>query len=178
MSLLSITYKDNLKLPEARPPRGRVFLRTACAFSRAVIIRASANAHLLRAKANDLCLSCHLSTPETVASRYMPTITLTANNTMGHPYERHPVSGSRDPLTGGEMSCMSCHQAHGGTQLHLLKAAAEIPEDAMNHDTETKDMCRQCHLRMWGMEGASSGRKKKTKEKKDASSPPARTVPY
>ena len=126
---------------------------------------ASANAHLLRAKANDLCLSCHLSTPETVASRYMPTITLTANNSMGHPYERHPVSGSHDPLTGGEMTCMSCHQAHGGTQLHLLKAAAEIPEDALNHDTETKDMCRQCHLLMWGLEGTSLKNKKSKKKK-------------
>jgi Doubled CXXCH motif (Paired_CXXCH_1) len=137
----------------------------------------SANPRLERAKVNELCLSCHLRTKESVSSRYMPTIELTADNSTGHPYLRHPVSGSHDALNGGEMSCMSCHRAHGGTQLHLLKAAAEIPEDALNHDTETKDMCRQCHLRMWGLEGASL-RKKKTKEKKGASPPPARTVPY
>lgn len=126
---------------------------------------ASANPGLLRAKVNELCLSCHLRTPESVPSSYMPTIALTVNNSMGHPYERHPVSGSRDPLTGGEMSCMSCHLAHGGTQPHLLKVGAEIPEDAMNQNTETKDMCRKCHLLMWGLEGSSL--KAKNKKKKD-----------
>jgi predicted CXXCH cytochrome family protein len=82
---------------------------------------------------------------------------------MGHPYERHPVSDSRDPLTGGEMTCMSCHRAHAGTQPHLLKAAAEIPEDAINQNTMTKDMCRKCHLRMWGLEGATLKKKNKKK---------------
>ncbi len=121
----------------------------------------SANAHLLRSKVNDLCLTCHLRTKESVPSRYMPTIELTANNSMGHPYLRHPVSGSHDDLNGGEMSCMSCHRAHGGTQLHLLRAAEEIPEDALNHNTETKDMCNKCHQRMWGLEGASLNKKHK-----------------
>ena len=121
----------------------------------------SANPRLLRAKVNDLCLSCHLRTAETVPSRYLPTIALTDNNSIGHPYERHPVSGSRDPLTGQEMSCVSCHQAHGGAQLHLLKMAAEIPEDALNRNTETQDMCRECHLRLWGLNGVTSGKKKK-----------------
>src|SRR5579863_660231 len=116
---------------------------------------------LLRAKVNELCLSCHLRTTYSVPSRYMPTINLTANNTMAHPYERHPVGGSRDPLNGAEMTCMSCHMPHGGRQAHLLKAAAEIPEDAMNQNIETKDMCRQCHLRMWGLEGASLKKKHK-----------------
>jgi hypothetical protein len=62
------------------------------------------------------------------------------------------------------MSCVSCHTAHGGTKLHLLKMGSEIPEDAMNQNTETKDMCRKCHLLMWGLEGASI---KKKNEKKD-----------
>ena len=92
----------------------------------------------------------------------MPAIELTADNSIGHPYVRHPVSGSRDSLNGGEMSCMSCHHAHGSTQLHLLKAAAEIPEDALNRNAETKDMCHQCHLRMWGLD--DSGLKKKHKK--------------
>lgn len=121
----------------------------------------STNARLLRAKVNDICLSCHLQTPGSVSSNYMPTIALTLNNTMGHPYERHPVSGSHDVVNGGEMSCMSCHRAHGGSQAHLLKAAAEVPEDALNHVTETKDMCRKCHLLMWGLEGASVKKNKK-----------------
>ena len=125
----------------------------------------STNPRLLRAKANELCLRCHLRTPESAPSRYMPTIALTNNNSMGHPYERHPVSGSRDPLTGGEISCMSCHLAHGGAQLHLLKMGAEIPEDALNHNTETKDMCRKCHLMIWGLEGSATGKKHKKKAK-------------
>ena len=125
----------------------------------------SGNPRLLRAKVNELCLSCHLRTPESVSSRYLPTIALVVNNSIGHPYERHPVSGSPDPLTGTEMSCMSCHLAHGGMQPHLLKMGAEIPEDALNQSTETKDMCRKCHLLMWGLEGAShKNRKQKGKK--------------
>lgn len=93
----------------------------------------------------------------------MPTIALTAKDSMGHPYERHPVSGSRDPLTGGEMSCVSCHQTHGGAQLHLLKMGAAIPEDALNQNTETNDMCRKCHLLLWGLDGASNHKKNKRK---------------
>ena len=123
----------------------------------------SQNSKLLRAKANELCLNCHLLTPQTVPSRYMPTIALTANNTTGHPYARHPVSGTLDPLTGEEMSCMSCHLAHGGGKTHYLKMAAEIPEDALNQNTETKDMCSKCHLRLWGLDGAGGNKKHKKK---------------
>ena len=125
----------------------------------------SANPWLLRAKVNELCLKCHLRTPESVPSRYLPTIALTDNNRMGHPYERHPVSGSHDPLTGGEMSCISCHLAHGGTKPHHLKMGSEIPEDALNQNTETKDMCRKCHLALWGLDGAAGKKNKKTKRK-------------
>jgi predicted CXXCH cytochrome family protein len=125
----------------------------------------SAYPHLMRAKVNEICLKCHLSTPGSVPSRFMPTITLTNDNSIGHPYERHPVSGSRDPLTGKEMSCVSCHLAHGGTKPHHLKMGSEIPEDALNQNTETKDMCRKCHVRMWGLEGVSE--KKKSKKSKN-----------
>ena len=124
----------------------------------------SPNSSLLRAKANELCLSCHLLKPETVRSRYMPTIVLTANNSRGHPYERHPVSGTLDPLTRQEMTCMSCHRAHGGGKEHYLKMASEIPEDALNHNAETKDMCTNCHMRLWGLEGVEE--KKKNKKNK------------
>ena len=125
----------------------------------------SANPHLLRGKVNDLCLSCHLRKAESTASRYMPTITLTSENRIGHPYERHPVSGTPDPLTGGEMSCISCHLPHGAGKPHLLKMASEIPEDALNQNTETNDMCRKCHMRLWGLDG-STGNKKKNKKAK------------
>ena len=123
----------------------------------------SAVPHLLRAKVNDLCLGCHLRTAESSSSQYMPTIALMDENRIGHPDAGHPVSGARDPLTGAEMSCVSCHTAHGGGKLHHLKMASEIPEDALNQNPETKDMCRQCHLRMWGLEGASDKKKKKHK---------------
>lgn len=120
---------------------------------------ASENAHLLRAQVNEICLQCHLRRADSIPSQYMPTITLVSENQVGHPYERHPVSKVRDPLTGGEMSCMSCHEAHGGTKLHLLKMGASIPEDALNQATETNDMCRKCHMRLWGLEGYSAGKK-------------------
>lgn len=121
----------------------------------------SSRAHLLRASVNELCLQCHLQNSESIASRYLPTITLTGDNRIGHPYQSHPVAGVLDPLTGDEMSCISCHRAHGGMQAHLLKMGAEIPEDALNQNTETKDMCRKCHMHMWGVDGtAKKGRKK------------------
>jgi predicted CXXCH cytochrome family protein len=112
----------------------------------------SDNPRLLRAKVNDLCLECHLRSSKVPQSRYMPTIDLSLNNSMGHPYERHPVSGVPDPLTGAEMSCLSCHLPHGGSKLHYLKMGSEIPEDALNQNTETNDMCHKCHLRMWGLD--------------------------
>lgn len=122
----------------------------------------SSNAHLLRARVNELCLSCHLRTAETVSSPYMPSIALTSNNSIGHPYARHPVSGTGDPITGGEMSCLSCHSAHGAAQPHLLKMGAEIPEDALNQNTETKDICRKCHMVLWGLDNpGKKGKKKK-----------------
>jgi len=115
---------------------------------------------LLNAKVNEICLECHLRRPGQLSSQYIPTITLSLNNTMGHPYERHPVSGVIDPLTGTEMSCMSCHLAHGGTMPHYLKMAAEIPEDALNQNVETNDMCHKCHMRLWGLDNSTKKKKK------------------
>ena len=120
---------------------------------------------LLRAKVNDLCLDCHLQSAAKRASRCMPTIELSSDQRMGHPYARHPVSGSRDPISGGEMSCISCHMAHGGNKPHQLKMGAEIPEDALNQNTETKDLCETCHMKLWGMEGAGASKKGKKKIK-------------
>lgn len=121
---------------------------------------ASAYPRLLRVRVNEVCLQCHLQRQGKVLYPDLPVIALTMNNSMGHPYERHPVSGVIDPLTGNEMSCVSCHLAHGGTMLHHLKMGAEVPEDALNQNTETKDMCHTCHLRLWGLEGATSKKKK------------------
>jgi len=121
----------------------------------------SANPWLLRAKVNDLCLSCHLYTPGSVPTHYLPKIELTLNDSAGHPTARHPVSGFSDPLRGGELSCISCHLAHGGTKLHHLRMGSEIPEDALNQNTETRDMCEKCHMRLWGLDGVSGKKKKK-----------------
>jgi len=115
---------------------------------------------LLRTKVNDLCLDCHLQSKAKHASRYVPTIELTDDHRVGHPYARHPVGGARDPLSGEEMSCISCHLPHGGNKLHQLKMGAEIPEDALNQNTETRDMCEKCHMKLWGLEGAPGNKKK------------------
>ena len=124
----------------------------------------SGNRHLLKAKVNELCLNCHLHRGDDVSSQYLPTIALADDNSMGHPFERHPVSKFKDPLTGDEMSCLSCHTPHGGAKLHQLKMASAIPEDALNHVTETNDMCRKCHMKMWGLEDYSAGKKKNKKK--------------
>ena len=116
---------------------------------------------LLRAKVNDVCLDCHLQGRAKRGSRYLPTIELSSDYRVGHPYARHPVGGARDPLSGEEMSCLSCHMPHGSNKLHQLKMGAEIPEDALNQNTETRDMCEKCHMKLWGMEGAGTRRKKK-----------------
>ena len=118
---------------------------------------------LLRARVNDVCLDCHLQGRVKHPSRYLPTIELTSDYRFGHPYARHPVNGSPDPITGGEMSCLSCHLPHGGNKLHQLKMGAEIPEDALNQNTETRDMCEKCHRKLWGMEGANQTAHKKKK---------------
>jgi predicted CXXCH cytochrome family protein len=123
----------------------------------------SASPHLLKAKVNELCLSCHLEHRGSVPSQYLPTISLTSDHRLGHPYVRHPVSGARDPLTGDEMSCISCHLAHGGEKLHHLKMGSAIPEDALNQVTETDDMCHKCHMQLWGMDNTSGRKKKKAK---------------
>ena len=116
---------------------------------------------LLRARVNDVCLDCHLQGRVKHPSRYLPTIELTSDYSFGHPYARHPVNGLPDPIRGVEMSCISCHLPHGGNKLHQLRMGSEIPEDALNQNTETKDMCETCHMKLWGMDGARNGHKKK-----------------
>jgi predicted CXXCH cytochrome family protein len=161
------------------PPAGcfvchqqRVFLYSHLPYSSGWCLRChdphtSASPGLLKGKVNDLCLACHLRSPEGATSRYLPTIVLTEDRTMGHPYAHHPVSGKPDPLTGDELSCISCHAAHGAAKRPLLKMGEQIPEDALNEITETKDMCRKCHYVLWGLGPATSAKKKKDKNKKE-----------
>ena len=119
---------------------------------------------LIRAGVNELCLNCHLRTKESTSSTYLPTIALTSNNSLGHPFAKHPVKGKTDPLTGNEMSCVSCHLAHGGDRRFHLKEGAQIPEDALNQNVETKDMCNKCHQAMWGLDGSATEKRSKTKK--------------
>jgi len=44
------------------------------------------------------------------------------------------------------------------TRVHHLKMASEIPEDELNHNTESNDMCHKCHLRMCGAGSGFSGK--------------------
>ncbi|MBZ5682125.1 MAG: cytochrome c3 family protein [Acidobacteriia bacterium] len=142
-----------------------VFLYSHFPYSSGMCLRchdphSSAYPKLVKDKVNDLCLACHLRSTQGAQSPYLPTIALVNNNTIGHPYAQHPVSGKPDPLTGGELSCISCHTAHGGAKKHLLKMAGQIPEDALNEVTETRDMCSKCHQVLWGVDPATSARKK------------------
>jgi predicted CXXCH cytochrome family protein len=66
--------------------------------------------HLLHARTNALCDTCHRDLP--------------------HGF--HPVSGGRDPLRGGELSCISCHAPHGSPHRADLRA----PGDGL---------CLSCH---------------------------------
>jgi predicted CXXCH cytochrome family protein len=106
------------------------------------------NPMLLRRSVNELCLECHLRDSDDATSHDLPVIDLSLDNSMGHPYERHPVSGSMDPVRGEEMSCISCHAPHGATLANLLKMGSQIPEDALNRNSETKDIGHICHLRL------------------------------
>jgi len=164
---VEIKHSDAIVCRECHPPERLQHAHFPYASSMCVRCHephVSARPVLLRANVNELCLACHLYSRDKVPTRHMPLIELKQNNTVGHPYARHPVAGTSDPLNGGEMSCISCHLAHGGTLAHYLKMGSEIPEDALNQDSETYDMCRKCHLKLWGLDGAGGAKgKKKTK---------------
>jgi len=38
---------------------------------------------------------------------------------------------------------------------------SEIQEDALNQNTETRDMCEKCHMKLWGVDGLAKGRHKR-----------------
>lgn len=82
---------------------------------------ASEHRFQLLAEINDLCTSCHVGV-------------LAALET-GHPVQRHPVSGIKDPLRPGvTMSCTSCHNPHGSDYGYLLIA-----------DPRAGLVCAKCH---------------------------------
>jgi predicted CXXCH cytochrome family protein len=74
----------------------------------------------LREKINTLCIGCH------------PAIEATEGN---HPVAGHPMDGEDDPSRPGrEISCTSCHDAHGSGYSNLLLG-----------DYADSQLCLRCH---------------------------------
>jgi len=74
----------------------------------------SENASLLVEKQKDLCLGCHTDVPQTHA---------------------HPFSApAKDPRTGRDLNCTSCHDPHSSDQPQLLLG------------DKKRELCVQCHL--------------------------------
>jgi predicted CXXCH cytochrome family protein len=115
---------------------------------------ASAHPAQLRERTNTLCLACHLITgkPEpaprtTLFGRQVEPellnllslergVVLDAQQRFGHPVDRHPVSGPKDPLDETKpFTCLSCHGAHGSDGPKLLRFATDDPSEA----------CVKCH---------------------------------
>lgn len=111
----------------------------------------------LRADTNELCLTCHATDAQGEGDRADNTITLFGGavrlkadylgavtripvrrgGLSGHPHATHPLGGVPDPLhPPRQMSCLSCHNAHGGNGSNLMLI------------TETKSsspLCIKCH---------------------------------
>lgn len=86
----------------------------------------SANESQLIKPINELCLSCH---------GHLRNQTHVVRTTLG---AGHPLSGKPDPLkkaSGRQMSCVSCHNPHGGDVRYYF---VNNPEDRML-------LCQMCH---------------------------------
>lgn len=81
---------------------------------------ATDNLFVLKKPINELCTSCH---------------TFLAGISRGHPVDRHPLSGRKDPRRPGrELACTGCHDPHGSSYQHLL---IQTPLGGR--------LCRECH---------------------------------
>ena len=116
-------------------------------------------AKLLRAEGNALCLECHGPNVQPVKVKgteqvaifdgkvFLPAnyfvknkvVFLPLKNGKGHPTPSHPTEDIRDlnDLTKvkAQMSCLSCHQPHGGVS-HAMLA---------KNQTAGMEFCRSCH---------------------------------
>ena len=106
----------------------------------------------LRAELNaNFCLECHgprkdvpekgaLFKPQEITRDefvQIPKIFLSADQSNGHPIDRHPTTGVRNPMKPEEkLTCTSCHATHASTEAKLLPHA----------DKEGRDVCAQCHV--------------------------------
>lgn len=115
---------------------------------------ASAHPAQVRETTNNLCLACHLFTGEsqpgpktTLFGRQVEAgfvaflspergVVLDAQRKYGHPVDRHPVAGPKDPTDEKRpFTCLSCHNAHGSDGPALLRFATDDPSEA----------CVKCH---------------------------------
>jgi predicted CXXCH cytochrome family protein len=106
-----------------------------------------ANPKLLKKSGNDLCLDCHSAEGKDSPLRAqvrgkVPLIGLNGTRTAGHPVVTHPVTGkpaNKRPIfmpKGMEaMSCLSCHNPHGG------KTAGLFAYEKGSYE----ELCSVCH---------------------------------
>lgn len=114
---------------------------------------ASANPRLLHQSGNGLCLECHSGTSPGRARNEegqvilfathpidsevfdrIPKLRLPPGDRIGHPVQKHPVEGERDPRSPEKpFGCRSCHEPHGSDREALLVGG------------EGFGLCRQCH---------------------------------
>ena len=118
--------------------------------------------HLLRADTNQVCLTCHGPNAKTEKvpdsadiSIFSGAVRLPGNylyqtpvlrlddKGRGHPQDRHPVGGAIDPSDPQKLrtiTCVRCHDPHGGGRAMLVTAK-----------DESGSLCSQCHANFRGL---------------------------
>lgn len=115
----------------------------------------SNNQKLLRADVDQLCMSCHGVDAKAVANLedgtesvmgkqivlpkgYVgntPKIFVTRVGAPGHPVPAHPTSGNDPRGKNKPLTCVSCHDPHGGKAKNML----------LSKDGSQRAMCNECH---------------------------------
>jgi predicted CXXCH cytochrome family protein len=103
----------------------------------------------LRAEGNGLCMACHAEqaglegnvslfgtqTMDKASFDQIPKIVPNPGVKAGHPFAKHPIADITDPVRGGKISCLSCHEPHAGPYEKLIVKAK----------TNDGDICAACH---------------------------------
>ncbi len=84
---------------------------------------ASDNLSQILRKANELCLSCHEGVDKTI------------HVISGFSGGTHPLDGVEDPSTGGNLTCVSCHDPHVGEARYYFRDGI----------TSRMLLCQRCH---------------------------------
>lgn len=99
------------------------------------------NKKYLKKEGNELCLSCHLIGKEAEEEKKLgirfPKIKLNKDMLKGHPSLDHPVWGKfkGEKIKNIEISCISCHNPHGGQAKKLYTFGAR----------SQTELCVNCH---------------------------------